>query len=631
MRPRRLRAPRIATLRRPSTRSLLLATTLCLATLASTTLRAADDAVTPAAPAATESGSATPAANAARAASRPDAFAYTLAIDAPSSLVPVLEASVGLARWKDFGDMTSALFDALAREAIGEAEDAAAAAGWFSAAAEVRVDPKSTPARVTLVVTPGEPTRVRDVRVRVEGPAASDVPAGTTVISRLQGAFALSRGDVFTQAQWTQAKDAAVLALARGGYAAAKIAASEASIDPGARAADLSITIASGPRYRVGAINIRGLSRYSPDLVKNFGAPRPGDDYDAETLDTLVRRLNATGYFASVQAAIVVKDAVDDVAPIDIAVIEAPTRTLDAGFGYSTDTRFRANASWRNVDIDGKATQLAIDARLEETLSSLAVRVTRAPNAAGWIDGVQSAIERTDIANLVTETAVAGVRRTSVDTRDNWAFGAAYYFDRQEPSGAPRVTSHALYSDVVRTWRRTDDPIAPTRGYNVELDAGVGIPGASTRGFTRAIAKFAGWQPLSRDYSLSLRAEGGAVFAGAREGIPSARLFRTGGDTTVRGYAFESLGVKEGDATVPGRYYAVASAEATRWFAPSWGIAAFVDAGNAVDEPRDLRHLALGYGVGARLRTPIGPFRLDIAYGQDVHSVRVHFSVGLAF
>jgi translocation and assembly module TamA len=611
---------------------LLLATTLCLATLASTSLRAADDTVAPAAPvAASTSDPAPPAANAARAASRPDAFAYTLAIDAPSSLEPVLKDSVGLARWQDFADMTRALFDALAREAIGEAEDAAAASGWFSAEAEVRVDPSTTPARVTLVVTPGEPTHVRDVRVHVEGPAASDTAAGTGVIARLQGDFLLSRGNVFTQAQWTQAKDAAVEALARGGFAAAKITASEASIDPGARTADLSITIASGPRYRVGAIDIRGLSRYTPELVRNFGAPKPGDYYDAETLDTLVRRLNATGYFASVQAAIVTKDAVDDVAPIDIAVIEAPTRTLDAGFGYSTDTRFRANASWRNVDIDGKATQLAIDARLEEALSSLSVRVTRAPNAGGWVDGVQGAVERTDIANLVTETAVAGVRRTSVDTRDNWAFGAAYYFDRQEPDGAPRVTSRALYTDVVRTWRRTDDPIAPTRGYNVEVDAGVGIPGASTRGFTRAIAKFAGWQPLSRDITLSLRAEGGAVLAGAREGIPSALLFRTGGDTTVRGYAFESLGVKVGDATVPGRYYAVASAEATKWFAPTWGIATFVDAGNAVDAPRDLRHLALGYGIGGRLRTPIGPFRLDLAYGQDAHAVRVHFSVGLAF
>ena len=116
---------------------------------------------------------------------------------------------------------------------------------------------------------------------------------------------------------------------------------------------------------------------------------------------------------------------------------------LDAGFGYSTDTQFRANASWRNVDVDGRGTQLAIDARLEQDLSNLAVRLTAAPNADGWIDGVRGEVERTDISKLVTETAVAGVRRQSVDVRDNWTFGAAYYFDRQAPQAGESAQEFA--------------------------------------------------------------------------------------------------------------------------------------------------------------------------------------------
>ncbi len=122
----------------------------------------------------------------------------------------------------------------------------------------------------------------------------------------------------------------------------------------------------------------------------------------------------------------------------------------------------------------------------------------------------------------------------------------------------------------------------------------------------------------------------GAVLAQSRVGIPSMFLFRTGGDTTVRGYAFESLGVQEGSAIVGGRYYAVGSVEATHWINPSWGIAAFVDAGNAVDKVGDFSP-AVGAGAGVRVRTPIGPFRLDLAYGERGREVRVHFSVGLSF
>jgi translocation and assembly module TamA len=39
----------------------------------------------------------------------------------------------------------------------------------------------------------------------------------------------------------------------------------------------------------------------------------------------------------------------------------------------------------------------------------------------------------------------------------------------------------------------------------------------------------------------------------------------------------------------------------------------------------------LGYGIGGRVRTPIGPFRLDLAYGEQSRQVRLHFSVGVAF
>ena len=72
------------------------------------------------------------------------------------------------------------------------------------------------------------------------------------------------------------------------------------------------------------------------------------------------------------------------------------------------------------------------------------------------------------------------------------------------------------------------------------------------------------------------------------------------------------------------------SVEAIRWIGESWGLAAFVDAGNATDAVSDFL-LAVGYGAGVRVRTPLGPFRVDLAYGVDAHEVRLHFSVGLSF
>ena len=120
------------------------------------------------------------------------------------------------------------------------------------------------------------------------------------------------------------------------------------------------------------------------------------------------------------------------------------------------------------------------------------------------------------------------------------------------------------------------------------------------------------------------------VLSHTREGIPSTFLFRTGGDQTVRGYAFESLGVEKDGAIVGGRRLLVASAEYVHWFGENWGLAVFADTGNAWDS--GVRpSLASGYGFGARIRTPIGPIRSDLASGQVSGDVRLHFSVGYSF
>jgi len=268
-----------------------------------------------------------------------------------------------------------------------------------------------------------------------------------------------------------------------------------------------------------------------------------------------------------------------------------------------------------------------VDGRIESEEQSASLRFVRPPNAQGWVESAGVHYVRTDLNNLLTKTVGASVRRASIEDRDQWQFGGSFLDDQQRPLGGEESTAHALYVDIERIWRRVDSFVAPTTGWIFDLQAGAGVPGVSTRGFGRVVARSAAWYPVSSDWQLSGKAEGGVVFGASRQEVPSTLLFRTGGDTTVRGYAFESLGVTEGQATVPGRYYVVGSVEATRWINATWGIATFVDAGNAFDDIRDFK-IALGYGVGARVRTPIGPFRFDVAYGQDSRQVRVHFFGG---
>jgi translocation and assembly module TamA len=564
------------------------------------------------------------------AAAQAQALRYKLVVDAPEPPRAALAETLDLARWQADEEMTLDLLERLARESVAQAREIAAVHGFFDAQARVAIDRDAQPVVVTLTVEPGPPARVRSVNFDVTGPAASDAPLGTQAIAGARDGWRLPLGEVFRQSAWIDAKAQAVRELHRSPYAGARIVASEARVDPQAHSADLSVRIDSGPPYRFGGLAIKGLRRYSSSLVENFSTIVPGEPYSEATVDQFVRRLAASGYFASVHAAIDPQSADPADATLDVSVSEGPTHRLDGALSFSTDTGAGGRATYTHANLDDAGLMMRIDARLETKQQLARATFTWPPNAGHWIDSVEVGAERTDIENTVDSTAGVRYERRGVDERDTPVYTVAFHADRQEPQGAEAVSSHAAFVQAGHVRRRVDDLLSPTRGYMIDARIGAGIPGLSTRGFGRASVQGAAWYPIDRRTQLYFRGEAAAVIASERRGIPALYLFRTGGDTTVRGYAYESLGVREGDATVGGRYLVVGSAEVTRWIDELWGIAAFVDVGDAFDDTGAFDP-ALGVGMGARIRTPIGPFRLDVAYGERTREVRLHFSVGVSF
>ena len=150
----------------------------------------------------------------------------------------------------------------------------------------------------------------------------------------------------------------------------------------------------------------------------------------------------------------------------------------------------------------------------------------------------------------------------------------------------------------------------------------------SDQNFLRLYGRWQQYFPIGQRDTLSLRAEGGQTFADSRLHIPQDYLFRTGGTSSVRGYAYQSLGVREGSATVGGRYLAAGSAEYTHWLNEQWGMATFIDAGQATDDWQRVQ-FAVGYGLGARWRSPAGPIGADLAWGQRTGELHLHFSLAI--
>jgi translocation and assembly module TamA len=252
------------------------------------------------------------------------------------------------------------------------------------------------------------------------------------------------------------------------------------------------------------------------------------------------------------------------------------------------------------------------------------------PRAGGVWNTLNTRYLRTDIQNHRTREAVLGAAyKWGVESTPS-QISLSMHSERQEIEGSNIEHNDAVYFGYRKTFQLTDNPLLPRRGLLGTVHAGTSVPGLATQPFLRFTAKGHLLVPVGREADFALRAEGGVVVASSRSGIPSSFLFRTGGDQTLRGYALESIGVRQGIAIVGGRYLALASAEYTWWFSGDWGAAAFVDAGDAFDS-RSAFDVAVGYGLGARWRSPIGPLRADLAYGRRTGKVRLHFSAGFSF
>lgn len=554
---------------------------------------------------------------------------YRVEIDAPADLARTLRQGLALVRWQNDVDMSADRLKRLVDQAVREAREVAATEGYFSARVEARVDEGTEPPTVHLSVAPGERTRVSGVDIRFTGPAMQD-DAARKLLEKVREQWRLRPGQPFRQAAWDEAKRAAVRELAGWRYAAARVADSQALIDPQARSAALTVEIASGPPFRFGGIRVTGNRRYPEAVVENLSPVRPGDTYDRDKLLLYQRRLLETGYFASVQAEIDDQPHEAEAATLRVAVLEAPSQSVETGVGYTTDAGPRLELRYGNQDVFDSAWRFKSALVIDEKIQNLQLDLDQPPRPGARWNSLFSRARQTDIQNETTRELALGIAHNFGRELTPSALIVSAHLEEQQIGGDLIDNRQALYFGYRHIFRRTDDFVAPRSGYLGLLEVGGAPPELSTRQFLRAIASASLFFPLGRTNDLLLRGQAGSVIAQARTGIPTSFLFRTGGDQTVRGYAFESLGVRQGEAIVGGRRLIVGSAELTHWVSPNWGVAAFVDAGNAWDKGVEF-NAAIGIGVGARFRTPIGPIRADLAYGEETRAYRLHFSVGYSF
>ncbi len=573
----------------------------------------------------------------------PEVTAFDIVVQAPPAVRELLEKHIELQRYRAVTDLDEAELARLIVLAERNVRNLVGTLGYFSPAIRItREGGVNARPSIVVAVDPGELTRIGAVDIRFTGDIAeSPDPDALAQRAEIRRDWRLPSGQRFTQDAWDDAKTQALRTLVARRYPAGKLAGSLADVDASQQSASLSLALDSGPLYRLGQMEVAGVERYDPVLVPRLARLNAGEVYDQNQLVQAQQRLASSGYFDSAYI-FVDPDSDPLAAPVQVQVREAKLQKVVLGVGATTDSGPRASVEHMHHRVPGIGWRAVTKLQVEKKSPFVQTEWTSIPDPESWRWVGLARAERLDDNELVTQSRRLRFGRTQSGDRIDRTLYLEYDRSNVQGSGQQGNTAadtgdgSALIANFVWTGRYFDSVPFPGKGYGLGFELGGGATlGQNHQPFSRTVGRWLGIEPLQRG-RIAMRAEAGAVLAKSTARVPSAQLFRTGGDGTVRGYGLRDIGIPLGNGvTGPGHYLAVGSVE---WQRPmlrdgrpsEWENTLFIDAGAVAEKPQDLR-FSVGVGTGVRWRSPVGPLQLALAYGVKVRQLRLHVSVGFVF
>lgn len=512
----------------------------------------------------------------------------------------------------------------------------------------------------------GNAIRVRELDIGFLGEGAGD-PA----LAALLPGFPLQPGDRLVHSEWERGKSALGSAIEGRGYLRARRTTSQVAVHREDRAADIALAWDTGPRFHYAETVFEG-SQFDDDFMQRFVRHRPGQPYLADDLLALQRRLIDADYFAFVSVSPRIarrrgpsgelvaarpgedgaaaagngaatgddggpdeaaEDGGDEAAPgvpIIVEVTPAPRHVFTGGLSIGTDSGFGVRGSVLRRWVNRRGHRVSAEAELSQRRTAAAANYAMPRPGEGMRTlnvGVSHLREETDTSESDTTSLYAMENRLWRGWLRDLGLRAMYGdFEVAEQ----RRNSTLVFAEGRLSRRVANDDLFPTRGWSLSLEVRAGSEALlSDTDFVQVRAEARLIHPLGERQRLHLRGQLGATWVDDFDALPPPLRFYAGGDRTVRGYGFQTLGPEDDQGRVlGGEHLAVASVEFERDVGRDWAVATFVDSGNAYSQGRFLTRT--GIGAGVRWRSPVGLVRLDVAHGLDMpdRQVALHLVIG---
>jgi translocation and assembly module TamA len=484
--------------------------------------------------------------------------------------------------------------------------------GYYEPTIESSLEQTANGWKAHYRVQPGRPLPIAEVDVRILGEGAQD-----PVFQKLLDHLPLAKGQTLDQPRYEQLKASLESLATERGYFDAQFVERVIRVDLQAYAAAIRLHYDTGPRYRFGDITFK-QHILSPKFLNRYPRFKPGDPYDVRELLKLQGDLNNSAYFSQVEVN-ASPDAATDTTPVEVELEPNRKHRYSAGLGYGTDTGARGKLKVERRWINRHGHHYNAELQFSQIKALIGVKylipgedptTDEYAITAGYIQ------HNYNQQDYETWTLGGGWRMQDGKWVKNYSLN--FQYEQFQTGSEPRANSLLLIPGLNWTWVDADDRVYPKRG----LLFGFGLRGATTAllsdiNFLQGTLNLKAVYALNDDNRFIARGDFGAtVMTDDFADLPTSLRFFTGGDASVRGYAYNSIGpVDKDDVVTGGKNLLVGSLEYERRVWGDWSVAAFIDSGDAFDGATP--NLKTGAGLGVRWRSPVGPVRVDFASGLD--------------
>lgn len=512
----------------------------------------------------------------------------------------------------------------LERNLLRRATEAAQAVGYYQPDFSLRFEQGSRCWQAVLEAEAGEPVRLTEVSITLVGDAEND-----SAFAELIQQSTLKPGNILRHNDYQALRDGLLRLASQRGYFDHQLRTHRLEVDPLQYSARVTLLLDSGARYRFGRFSLN-QDVLDDDRALRYLRFKPGDFWDNDLLLGSQQALLGSGYFTTARLERGEADPSTLEVPATLHLTVRPQYAWTAGVGISTDTGPRLRLGVENRYVNRRGHRWRADSEV-----STLTRVVSSSYDIPFRDPVRDRIMlATGYKYEDTESAESEQLRLGASLISGigggWVLTRSVDYERENFTVADQTETSELVMPGIQLQKiRGNHPIYPRRGWKIGTALRGTHPSISTtdeflqaRLWTKAIV------PLGPSRLLA-RLEAGQTAVTDVSTLPATVRFFAGGDSSIRGFDYQTLGPLDANGDViGGRSLLTGGIEMDFALHERWHPAIFSDAGNAFNDSDEM-NLRVSAGFGLRWRSPLGPIRIDVARPVDAaRNWRLHLSMG---